>query len=294
MLRGHITKFNDTDVRDIEPDPRYAWVLRGDRGITWSRKIPENSEIIDGEWWDENYTGEQLVSIERDIAIAYGLDVGDTITVNILGRDITAKIANYRRVNWNSFNINFVLVFSPGILTTAPQTYIATVILPSDYEDNFERDMALKYPNISAVRVKEILNEAEKIVTTLALSVQIIATICLMAAFSVLVGTMIADHHRRIKESVILKMIGARRQSIITMMMSEYALLAVIAAILSFFIGNLVSYGFIDYFFNAGWQFYIGWSLFVLLPGIFVILICAYIASSRLLISKPMAILRNS
>lgn len=293
MLRGFITQMNGVDTRDIAPHPRYGWVLRGDRGITWARTIPENSEITRGQWWAEDYDGEQLVSLTEDVANAYNLDVGDSMSVNILGREIKAKIANLRDVNWNSFNINFVMVFSPGILSNAPQSHIATVILDDIAEDEFESAVISQYPNISAIRVKDLVNEAAKIIGTLALSIQLIAVICLLAAFSVLAGTMIADYQRRMSESVIFKMLGAHSKMMMAMMLSEYALLALIAAFLAFFVGNAASFGFISYFLTAGWALFINQSLLVLLPGVIVILLCAYFSARHLLTSKPIAILRN-
>ncbi|MDQ2705969.1 MAG: ABC transporter permease, partial [Pseudomonadota bacterium] len=127
MLRGRIVQLNGIDVQRIEVPPEGAWVLRGDRGITYARNLPESSTLAAGEWWPEDYSGEPLVSFSAQEAGEIGLEIGDTITVNVLGRDITAKIASLRNVEWESMSINFVMVFSPNTFAGAPHSWLATL-----------------------------------------------------------------------------------------------------------------------------------------------------------------------
>ena len=125
MLRGRITQMNGTPVAEITPPPDFAWILRGDRGLTWSRQPPDaGSRITDGEWWPADYTGAPLVSFDARAAKAFGLEVGDSLTVNVLGKEVSARIANLRLIDWTSLGINFVMVFSPGMLEAAPQSQL--------------------------------------------------------------------------------------------------------------------------------------------------------------------------
>jgi putative ABC transport system permease protein len=132
MLRGRIVRMAGADADTITPPPELAWVLRGDRGITWSARPPEGAEVVEGEWWPADYEGEPLISLDEETAQGFGLSIGDAITVNVLGREITGKIANLRRIDWSSLSINFVMVFSPGLMESAPQTSIATVRVPAE------------------------------------------------------------------------------------------------------------------------------------------------------------------
>ncbi len=130
MLRGRIIAFNGEDVNARNVPPSGQWVLRGDRGITYAKNKPENSTLAEGRWWAPDYSGEPLVSFSAEEAGELGLKIGDMVTVNVLGRNITARIANFRNVEWESLSINFVMVFSPNTFAGAPHAWLATVIDP--------------------------------------------------------------------------------------------------------------------------------------------------------------------
>ena len=133
-------------------------MLTGDRGLSHSATVPEGSTVVAGTWWPADYAGEPLVSVEADIAKKLGLKLGDSVTVNILGRNVTARIANLREVKWESLSLNFVLVFSPNTLAGAPHNLLATVTLPKDAslaaEAKFARDLGRAFPATTSVRVK--------------------------------------------------------------------------------------------------------------------------------------------
>src|SRR5690606_16885692 len=114
MLRGRIVELGGRPVDQIKPPPEAEWVLTGDRGLTYSEDVPEGSRVGAGEWWPADYDGEPLVSFEAELAGHLGIGLGDTVTVNVLGRNITARIASLREVKWESLAINFVMVFSPN------------------------------------------------------------------------------------------------------------------------------------------------------------------------------------
>src|SRR3712207_680358 len=115
MMRGRLVTLGGRPVAEIKASEDISWVLSGDRGITYAKAPPEGSKIVQGEWWPEDYRGKPLVSFDRKIAEGLGLKIGDEITVNVLGRNITATIASLREVEWRSMGINFVMVFSPKI-----------------------------------------------------------------------------------------------------------------------------------------------------------------------------------
>ena len=102
-------------------------MLQSDRGLTYAADIPTGSKLVEGQWWEPDYSGPPLVSFEKKLADGLGLKIGDEVVVNVLGRDIAATIANLRTVDWQSLGINFVLVFSPNAFAGAPHTHIATV-----------------------------------------------------------------------------------------------------------------------------------------------------------------------
>ncbi|MEZ5830624.1 MAG: FtsX-like permease family protein [Dongiaceae bacterium] len=238
MLRGRITRLNGVPVEQITPPKDHEWVLRGDRGLTWSAAPPENGKIVAGAWWPKDYKGDPLISLDQGTAEAFGLKLGDTITVNLLGREVTGTISNLRAVDWSSFSINFVMVFSPGLMESAPQTSIATVRVPEDEEGGLMNRVAAEYPNISAIRVKDALATALDLLTQVGGAIRSTALATLGAGILVLAGAVAAGREKRIYEAVLLKMLGGRRRDIALGYVWEFALLALVSAALAIIIGS--------------------------------------------------------
>ncbi len=260
MMRGRITAMKGVPADEIEAPSEEAWVLRGDRGFTWSRTPPENSEIIRGEWWPENYSGELLVSFDEEAAVAFGMDIGDTITLNLLGREFEAKIANLRKIDWTSMGINFVMVFSPGILQSAPQSYIATAYLEEGQEQALEKAITTTFPNVSAIRMKEVLESVDDIVGNLAVAVRIIAGIAIIAGILVLAGAVAAGHARRVYDSVVLKVLGATRRDVASAFVLEYGLMGLVTALIASAVGTISAYAVIELVMGAEWIF-VPWAM---------------------------------
>ena len=242
MLRGRITSINGTPPERLAVPSEVAWVFQGDRGLTWSRLPPENAEIVDGDWWPEDYSGEPLVSLDAEIGRALGIGPGDRIGINVLGRDFEVAIANLRLVNWANLTINFVMIFSPGLLEGAPQTHIATVKADLSAEDAVEIAVTDRFANVSAIRVKEALNAFSELIGNVATAVRVTASVALVAGVLVLAGAVAAGHRRRVYESVVLKVVGATRRSITQAYLLEYGLLGLVTAAIAAAIGSLAAW----------------------------------------------------
>jgi putative ABC transport system permease protein len=238
MLRGRITRMNDVPVEQITPPKDHEWVLRGDRGITWSAAPPPDAKIVAGEWWPRDYKGDPLISLDQGTAEAFGLKIGDTIAINLLGRDVTGRIANLRAVDWSSLSINFVMVFSPGLMESAPQTNIATVRVPAEEEGGLMNRVAAKYPNISAIRIKDALATALDLLTQVGSAIRGTALATLGAGILVVAGAVAAGREKRIYEAVLLKMLGGRRRDIALGYLWEFSLLALVSGALAILIGT--------------------------------------------------------
>ena len=130
MLRGRIVEVNGVPAEELKPSQSAAWVLQSDRGITFTDEVPAGSRVVEGQWWQPNEQGPPQVSFEKKVADGLGLKIGDPVTVNVLGRNITARVANLRTLDWQSLGINFVMVFSPATFRGAPATDIATLTYP--------------------------------------------------------------------------------------------------------------------------------------------------------------------
>ena len=234
MLRGRILAFNGEDVQKREIDPNARWVLQGDRGITYAEAIPANSSLKEGSWWPKDYAGEPLVSFSAEEAGELRLKVGDTVTVNVLGRNITARIANFRNVEWRSMSINFVMVFSPSTFKGAPHAWLATLTDPgASLADDaiVMRDVTNAFPGITSVRVKDALDVASSIVAQIAVAIRAAASIAIVVSVLVLAGAIAAGNRARIHDAVVLKTLGARRMMLARAYLYEYFLLGLSASV---------------------------------------------------------------
>jgi putative ABC transport system permease protein len=246
MLRGRLVALKGRKVEEFKPPPEAQWVLNGDRGLTYSDTLPEGSTLVEGDWWPTGYAGEPLVSFERDLAGHLGLKIGDLVTVSVLGRDLTARIANLREVKWESLTLNFVMVFSSSALKDAPFKLLATVSLPEtvslDTEAQLGRVIGKAFPSVTVIRVKDALAAVNTILAKVMVAVRVAGAVTLVAGALVLAGALATAQRRRILEAVVLKVLGATRRRVLTSHVLEYLLLALIAGLFAVVLGSFAAW----------------------------------------------------
>jgi putative ABC transport system permease protein len=245
MLRGRIVEAGGIKAEDLKPGEGSAWVLRGDRGITYATTLPAGSRLVAGEWWSADYSGPPLVSLENRTAADFNLKVGETITVNVLGRNVTARIANLRAVEWQSLGINFVLVFSPGSFAGAPHTDIATLTFADGGtvadETAIVKALADAFPTVSAVRVKDALDTIDRLIGNLVSALRGASAVTLLAAALVLGGALAASQQLRIYDAVILRTLGATRLYLVVAYAIEYLLIGLATAMFAIAAGTIAA-----------------------------------------------------
>jgi putative ABC transport system permease protein len=297
MLRGRIISANGVRADKLKPTDDAAWVLQSDRGVTYADKVPEGSRLVAGSWWKPGYDGPPLVSFEQHIADGLGLKLGDAVTVNVLGRNITAKIASLRRVDWQSLSINFVMVFSPNTFVGAPHTHIATLTFPNGgtpaQEGEVVRAVAKSYPMVTAVRVKEAIEAIAKIVGNLLLAIRGASAITLLSAALVLGGALAAGHRHRVYDAVILKTLGATRARLIGAYTLEYLLLGAATALFGVLSGSLAAWLIVANLMHLRFA-WLPWPALAAATGAVVVtVVLGLIGTFSALGQKPARVLRN-
>jgi putative ABC transport system permease protein len=246
MLRGKIVSLAGTPATQIKAPPSAEWVLNGDRGLTFSEEKPKDSSLTSGEWWAKDYNGPPLVSFETELGKALGLKLGDEVTINVLGRNVSARIANFRTVRWNSFGINFVMVFSPNTLQAAPYNVLATLSWTTPHDDKAEADVVkavtAAYPSVTSVRVRDALETFNALMGKVFTAIQVAGGLTLFSGVLVLAGALATARARRIYEAVILKTLGATRWRIVAAHLAEHLILGLATAIVASAAGALVAY----------------------------------------------------
>ena len=303
MLRGRIVSLNGVDARDIAAEGRAAGILRGDRGITYSATPPNNSTIVAGDWWPEDYQGKPLVSFEEELAGELGLSIGDTVTVNVLGRSITVEIANLRRVEWQSMGINFFMVFSPNTFAGAPHAHLATLTLDPEgrlgkearqkAEAEVMKAIVTDFPAVTSVRVGEALDRVNDLVRQLAWGMRAASSLAIVASILVLAGALAAGQRERIYDAVILKSLGASRGQVMAAYGLEYALLGLVTAIFALFIGHLAAYLVLTEVMSMPFVWQPMLSALVVMVAMVVTIVLGLAGTWSSLNRKPAQILRN-
>jgi putative ABC transport system permease protein len=298
MLRGRLVALRGVPVEQIKAPPNAEWVLNGDRGITYSEAPPAGSQISDGQWWPADYEGEPLVSFEADIAKTLGLKIGDTVTANVLGRNLTAKIANFRKVRWGSIDINFVMIFSPNALRQAPFTYLATLTWPEGRGDakaeaSVMKSLGAAYPTVSAIRVRDALAAVNGIFEKVMRAVCIAGSVTLIMGALVVAGALVTAQRRRIYEAVVLRTLGASKRRIIMAHLLEYLGLALGLSAIAAALGLAAAYAIVTYLMHISFSL----SLTALLqPSIIETIFVAALGALgtfRVLSAKPAHYLRS-
>ncbi|HLJ71398.1 MAG TPA: FtsX-like permease family protein [Roseiarcus sp.] len=297
MMRGRIVKIGDRPAEGFKAKDNVAWVLEGDRGVTYSDRPPEGSTVVKGEWWPADYSGPPLVSLEEEIADGLGLKIGDAVTVNVLGRNITAKIANLRKVNWRSFAMNFVLVYSPNTFKGAPHTFLVTAAFPHDIGQAAElailRDAARDFPTVASLRVRDALRAFAQLLDKLALAIRSASGVALSTSVLVLAGALAANRRSRIYDSVILKTLGATRGRLTAAFLIEYALLGAAASIFGLAAGAAAASLIVTKVMALDFAFAWAPALEAALGALVFTIALGLIGSWRILGQKPAAILRE-
>ncbi len=233
LLRGAILAVNDISAENVKAAPEAQWVLRGDRGLTYSAQPPEGTKFVAGTWWPADYEGPPLISLDIDIARGLNIGIGDKISVNILGRPLTGEVYNLRKVNWAEGGINFAMIFSPQPLQYAPHTFMATLSLDTAQENAFRRDITAAFPNITTIRVKEAITDFAALLENFTLAVQIISLFTILAGIFVLAGAFASGRHARAYDAVMMKILGAQSGQILRGAILEYALMGCAVALIA-------------------------------------------------------------
>jgi putative ABC transport system permease protein len=296
MLRGRIVSARGVRAEDLKPSTDSEWVLQSDRGLTSTSEIPKGSKIIEGQWWGADYDGPPLISIDKKIADGLRLKIGDEIVVNVLGRDISAKIGNMRAIDWQGLGINFVLVFSPNAFRGAPHTHIATLTEahPDAAGDaDIVKSVASAFPMVTSVRVREALETIGKVVTNLVLAIRGASAVTLISAVLVLGGALAAGHRHRVYDAVILKTLGATRGRLLGAYALEYLMIGFATAIFGVIAGSVAAWLIVTRLMTLSFIWQVGSAAGVVVSALFVTVGLGLAGTLLALNQKPAVVLRN-
>jgi putative ABC transport system permease protein len=289
MLRGVITRINDRPAREVAGG---HWVLEGDRGLTYSDEVPDNTRVVAGDWWGPGYDGPPQISFAAEEAAEMGIGIGDDLTVNILGRDITATITSLRDVDFSTAGIGFIMTMNPSALAGAPHSFISTVYADEAAEAAILRDLASAYPNITAIRVRDAIDRVSDVLSGLAAATSYGAAATLLTGFLVLIGAAAAGTGARTFEAAVLKTLGASRGRILASFALRAAILGAAAGIIA--LGAGLAGGWAVARFVMDTDFAVIWpsALLIILGGIAATMAAGLAFAWTPLAARPARVLR--
>lgn len=289
MLRGIITQINGQDAKTVAGN---HWVLQGDRGVTYASDIPNGTKVTDGTWWPKDYTGAAQISFAATEAKEMGLKLGDTMTVNILGRDILATITSFREVDFSSAGMGFVMTMNAAAVQSAPHSFISTVYATPESEAGILRDLAKAYPNVTAIGIKAAIARVAEALGAIAQATTLAALATLATGFVVLIGAAASGEAARVYEAAILKVLGASRVRILASFALRAALTGAAAGIVAIGAGALGAWAVMHFVMEATYGFEPVSALAVVLGGIFATLLAGLVFVLRPLSRRPAGVLR--
>ncbi|WP_099824470.1 ABC transporter permease [Oceaniglobus indicus] len=291
MLRAIVTEINGRDATEVAGD---HWVVRGDRGITYAAAKPEDTTITAGTWWPEGYDGPPQVSFAAEEAAEIGLKLGDDITINVLGRDITAEITSFREVDFSTAGIGFVMTMNPAALQGAPHTFIATIYADEASEASILRDLADAYPNITAIRVRDAIDRVTVVLGGIAAAITYGALATLITGAVVLIGAAAAGERARTYEAAVLKTLGASRATILASFAMRSAMLGAAAAVVAIVAGAAAGWGVSRFVMETDFWFEPTSALLIVIGGVVVTLLAGLAFAWRPLAARPARVLRGA
>ena len=293
-LRARMVALKGVPVDQVHVAEGSAWALRGDRGLTIAAAMPDGTRLTEGAWWPADYDGKPLVSLDAGLAKGWGVGLGDILRVNVLGRDLDLTVASLRDVAWRTLNLNFTLIASPGVLSRAPHSAIATVRSEPAADAPILRAVTDALPNVSGIRVADVLGAVAELLGRVASAVTAAGSLTLASGALVLAGAVASGQQRRVREAVVLKTLGASRGQIRAAWLVEFGVIGVGAGMLAALIGSAASWAVMRFVMQAPWSLLPATLALTILGCTTLMLGFGYLGTARALRVRPAGLLRNA
>lgn len=287
MLRARVVAVNGTPAAKIAAVSDTRWALNQDLGLTYAAHPPPGNRIVAGRWWPADYQGQPLLSLGARLAKGWGVKVGEPLTLNVLGRNVTLRVTNLRTIPWQRLGLNFFLVASPGLLEGAPHTNIATVRVAPGGEAAVLEKVTNALPNASAIEVAGVIASIGAIFSHIASAGSALAGLTLASGILVLGVAIAAEERRRTRQAVILKVLGATRSEIRAAWLTRFTVMGAIAGALAAVIATAASFAVVHTLMHGHWVFLPIPLAVTLIAGVLLMLLAGVWATARALRAPP-------
>ncbi len=291
MVRARMTQLNGLDIDQIDfEDPQGESWARREANLTFSDNMQTGNKLIDGEWWQKG-TGTSEVSVEQDFGREMGLKLGDEVTFDVAGEPVSARVTSFRSVEWDSFQPNFFMVFSPSTLQEFPATYITSFYV-DDSSAAVTIDLMREYPSVTAIDLDAVLSQVRDVMDKAALAVQSVFLFTLLAGLTVLWAAVQSTHDERQYESAMLRTLGASRKRVLAGVAAEFLAIGLLAGLLATAGATLAGYFLATRLYELEYQFNLFLTLTGPLAGMLFVGISGLLATRKVISTAPVSVLR--
>ena len=293
MASASFISLNGTPIEEvISESNRSAWVVRGDRRISWSEKPKPDNPIVEGEWWEPGNEDEMFISMDSRAAYDLGMKINDKITLNLLGRDVTGVVKNFREVDYRDISINFAIIINKAFANKLPYEYVGTLKseLPSS---EILAAVVDKFPNVSAIKIDRILSQVSGVLNKIFIAVTAISLIVIIIGLIVIVSAVMVQTTFRRYNNLIYKILGVDFPTILKAMTIEFAIIYGTLIFFAISVAITSSYLVVQNALQLTWQFDFGLTLWIVLSTAIVSFVFILLANRSIFSPKVYPLIRN-
>ena len=293
MASASFISLNGTPIEEVVSESnRSAWVVRGDRRISWSEKPKPDNPIIEGEWWEPGNEDELFISMDSRAAYDLGMKINDKIVLNILGRDVTGIVKNFREVDYRDISINFAIIINKAFANKLPYEYVGTLKSELPSSEILAR-IVEKFPNISAIKIDRILSQVSEVLNKVFIAVTAISLIVIIIGLIVIVSAVLVQTTFRRYNNLIYKILGVDFPTILKAMTMEFALIYGTLIFFALSVATISSFLVVENALQLTWQFDLGLTLWILLSTAVVSFVLILMANRSIFSPKVYPLIRN-
>ncbi len=293
MASASFISLNGTPIEEVVSESnRSAWVVRGDRRISWSEKPKPDNPIIEGEWWEPGNEDELFISMDSRAAYDLGMKINDKIVLNILGRDVTGIVKNFREVDYRDISINFAIIINKAFANKLPYEYVGTLKSELPSSEILAR-IVEKFPNVSAIKIDRILSQVSEVLNKVFIAVTAISLIVIIIGLIVIVSAVLVQTTFRRYNNLIYKILGVDFPTILKAMTMEFAVIYGTLIFFALSVATISSFLVIENALQLTWQFDLGLTLWILLSTAVVSFVLILMANRSIFSPKVYPLIRN-
>ena len=231
MVRGRLSAINGKVVTpDDYVDTRAKRLVEREFNLSWAAAMQPGNQIVKGSWWANDDAGQAVLSVEEGIARTVGIKLGDKLTYDVAGSTFSATVTSLRKVDWDSFRVNFFVVTPPGVLEKYPASYVTSFHLPPQQADMMNQ-LVKAFPNFLVIDVAAVISQVQKVMEQVAKAVEFVFLFTLLAGLAVLYAAIASTQDERVYEAAIFRTLGARRGQLLRARATEFAILGGLAGL---------------------------------------------------------------